>query len=261
MKLPILLLALPLLGVLVPAAHAQDAAPIASMVAPAAMSAKQILAESRRVYAGLPSYKGTCSVVSDVVYAVGDDAPTQEVSSATARIEFVRGERLSVEGVDASGDPFKALWTPGGAYIEGAKRGGAAGEMERTDYKDDELSAVQGMVAGLTGMTGTAGSLVPAALLDNIWSNPFPGGKDQLQLLPARNLGSVPCYVVQATSPRSNSVTTYWIEQKTFLLRRMTEEQGEQRYDDMPARKGVKQPIMRLAYSLDQFVFATTEAK
>ena len=252
-----------------PIARAQDAAPdaaTAGVAAPAStMTAAQILEKSRRTYAAFSSYKGSCSVVSDVVFAQGNAAPTQNVSSASAQIEFVRDKYLSVEGVDAGGSPFKALWKPGAAYIEQVKRGAtiaAPGEIVRTDYKDEEgENTSDSMIAGLTGFTGAAGSTIPAALQNDSWSNPFPVPKSQLELLPARNLGNVACYVVKATDSKLNSVTTYWIEQKTFLLRRLTEEQGEQIYDDLPKRNGVEEPIMRVAYSLEQYVFATTETK
>ena len=261
MKLSLWLVTLGFVGAAAPISRAQDASPL---FAPAWLSASQVLEKSRQTYAGFSSYKGSCSAVSDALIAVGDAEPMQNVSSASATIEFVRGERLAVEGVDMGGSPFKALWTPGQAYIEQVKRGdtiGAAGEVKRTDYKNDDIPAFDAMLGGLTGFTGTTGSLLPAALLDNIWSNPFPNPKSQLRQLPARNLGTVPCYVIEATAPELNRVTTYWIERKTFLLRRITEELGEQRFDDMPEVNGVKEPIMRLAYSLNQFVFATTEAK
>ncbi len=267
-----LILALGCACVHLPIARAQNAAPdtaTADVAAPAAtLTAAQILEKSRQTYAGFSSYKGSCSVASEVVLAVGDGAPTQNVSSANAQIEFVRGQYLSLEGVDAGGSPFKALWKPGAAYIEQVKRGAtiaAAGELVRSDYKDKadtpNESAVDSMVAGLSGFTGGTASTIPAALRDDIWSNPFPGPKSQLELLPTRNLGNVACYVVKATDSELKSVRTYTIEQKTFLLRRMTQELGEQIYDDLPKRKGVGQPIMRVAYSQNQYVFATTEAK
>ena len=278
MKIPIsLILVLGCAGACSPFARAQNAAPataatpgVAAVAAPerTQMSAAQILEKSRQTYAAFSSYKGSCSVVRDVLIAVGDAAPVQKVSSASAQIEFVRDKYLSLDGVDMGGSPFKALWTPGAAYIEQVRPGAtiaAAGQLVRTDYKDKQGAtrerAVDSMVAGLTGFTGTAASMIPAALRDDFWSNPFPGPKSQLALLPARDLGATPCYVVVATDAQLNSVNTYWIEQKTFLLRRLTQEQGEQIFDDLPERKGVKEPVTRLAYSLNQLVFATTEAK
>ena len=273
-KIPIsLIFVLGCAGACSPFARAQEVAPataatsdVAAVAAP--MSAAQILEKSRQTYAAFSSYKGSCSAVSDVLIAVGDAAPVQNVSSASAQIEFVRDKYLSLDGVDMGGSPFKALWTPGAAYIEQVRPGAtiaAAGTLVRTDYKDKQGAtnerAVDSMVAGLTGFTGTAASMIPAALRDDFWSNPFPNPKSQLALLPARDLGATPCYVVVATDAQLNSVNTYWIEQKTFLLRRLTQEQGEQTYNDLPERKGVKQPVMRLAYSLNQLVFATTEAK
>ncbi len=267
---PLLLLVLACACVRLPVARAQNAATdaatpdVAAVVAP--MTAAQILEKSRQTYAGFASYKGSCSVVSDAVFAQGDDAPTQNVSSASAQIEFERGKRLSIEGVDMGGSPFKAQWTPRETWLEQVVGRGPdnskPGETKREIITyDGVLQPIEALLGGLSGFTGGVGSTIPAALQDHIWSNPFPGPKSQLKLLPARNLGNVPCYVIEATLPALNSIRTYTIEQKTFLLRRQTEEIGEQRYDDLPAIDGVKEPIMRVAYSQSQFVFATTQAK
>ena len=267
MKSPIILT----LGCLLASAlcsHAQDVAPAvaAGDAVAAPMTAAQVLEKSRQTYAAFSSYKGSCSVVSDLVIAQDDDAPQQEVSSASAQIEFERGQRLSVTGVDTGGSPFKAQWTPNETWLEQVVGRGPnnskPGETKREIIKyDGVLQPIDALLGGLSGVTGGVGSMIPAALQDHIWSNPFPGPKRQLKLLPARNLGNVPCYVVEATLPTLNSIRTYTIEQKTFLLRRMTEEIGERRFDDMPKVDGVEEPILRVAYSLNQYVFATTEAK
>lgn len=253
-----------------PFASAQDAAPNAATPAVAALGAKmtaaQIIEKARQTYAGFASYKGSCSVVSDTVLAVGDGAPTQNVSSASAQIEFERGKRLSIEGTYMGGSPFKAQWTPGETWLESVVRRGpndSKGETKREIIKGDAiLQPADALLAGLSGVTGGVGSQIPYALMPGKFGlgNPF-SSLGTAKLLPPRNLGNVPCYVIEQTVPELNSVTTYWIEQKTFLLRRLTEEQGEQRYDDLPKIKGMELPIMRVAYSHDQFVFATTEAK
>ena len=230
------------------------------------MTAAQILEKSRQTYAGFSVYKGSCSVVSDAVFAQGDAAPTQNVSSASAQFEFERGQRLSIEGVDMGGQPYRALWTPAQTWLEMArdrKTKEDVGKVEREIIGDEpDFSARDALFASLSGVTGNTGSTIPNALVPDEFGlgNPFsPLGT--AKLLPSRNLGNVPCYVIEQTVPKLNSVTTYTIEQKTFLLRRLTEELGEQRYDDMPEIDGKKLPIMRVAYSQSQYVFATTEAK
>ena len=252
-----------------PVARAQDAAPdaatpdVAAVAAP--MTAAQILAKSRQTYAGFASYKGSCSVVSDAVFAQGDDAPTQNVSSASAQIEFERGKRLAIEGVDSGGNQFKAQWTPHETWLEQVReiKDGVPAKPEREIVKGDQiLQPIDALLAGLSGFTSNTGSSIPNALVPDEFDlgNPFTL-LGTAKLLPSRNLGNVPCYVIEATAPELNSVTTYWIEQKTFLVRRLTEEIGEQRYDDMPIIDGKTLPIMRVAYSQNQYVFATTEAK
>ena len=270
MKLPILILALASIVGLASAALAQNVVPLTALqVAPAELSAAQVLEKSRRTYAGFTTYKGICSVVSDALFAVGDAEPTQDIFSASAQIEFERGERLSVQGVDMVGSPFKALWTPGETWLESMPHKGegigpgAEDKTEREIIKDEpDSSAQNSLLASMSGFTGGTGSTIPNALMPDRFDlgNPF-SSLGTAKLLPARNLGIVPCYVIEQTVPTLNSVTTYWIEQKTFLLRRMTEEVGEQRYDNVPGVDDENAPITRLAYSLDQFVFATTEAK
>ena len=269
MKISILLLTLPLIGVLVPAAHGQDAAPEAAPQAvPAELSAAQILTKSRQTYAALSVYRGACSVVRDVVIAVGDGEPTQNVSSASATIDFARGERLTIAGVDMGGNPFKAQWTPRESWIEqyrAADKGAIAekGAPARRNYRDEpNYRAVDGMMAGLSGFTGGVGSAIPNALMPDR----FDLGNPLLQLgtaklLAPRQLGTKLCYVVQVTIAELNRVDTYWIERDSFLLRRLTEEVGEQRFDDLPKINGEPLPTYRVAYSLSQFVFATTQAK
>ena len=273
MKSPIILT----LGCLLASAQCSHAQPVAPAVAAgdavaAPLTAAQILEKSRQTYAAFSIYKGSCSVVSDAVFAQGDDAPMQNVASASALVEFERGKSLSIEGVDAGGSPFKAQWTPSETWIENMRpaRDQMPAKSERTDYKDEMLTAngvgfyraVDGMLAGLSGFTGGVGSKIPNALVPDQFDlgNPF-SLLGTAKLLPSRSLGNVACYVIEATSPELNSVTTYWIEQKTFLLRRMTEEIGERRFDDMPKVDGVEEPILRVAYSLNQYIFATTEAK
>ncbi len=262
-------------------ARAQTAAPdVATVAAPltdapltdAPLSAAQILEKSRQTYAAFTSYKGSCSVVSDTVFAQGDGAPVQGVTSASALVEFEREKSLSVTGVDMSGKPFRAQWTPDETWLEHVRdtTDGVPAPSRRTDFKDRRLNpndagvyrAVDAMMAGLSGFTGGTGSAIPNALMPDRFdlANPF-SSLGSAKLLPSRNLGNVPCYVIEQTVPELNSVTTYWIEQKTFLLRRKTEEQGEQRYDDSPVVDGKTLPIMRVAYTLNQYVFATTQAK
>jgi len=253
-----------------PIATAQNAAPtvatadVAALAAP--LTAAQILEKSRQTYATFSSYKGSCSVVRDSVFALGDDAPMQDVSSASAQIEFERGKQLSVEGVDSGGSPFRAQWTPDETWLEiarGRKEKGDVGKIEREIIGDKpDYPARDALFASLSGVTGLTGSSIPNALMPDRFDlgNPFTL-QGTAKLLPSRNLGNVACYVIEQTVPELNRVTTYWIEQKTFLLRRLTEEMGEQRYDDLPEIDGKKLPIMRVAYSQSQFVFATTEAK
>ncbi len=238
---------------------------------PAELSASDVLEKSRQTYAAFKTYKGTCSVVTDVVLAVGDGEPTQEVSSAVASFEFERRKRLSVQGVDAGGQPFKAQWTPSETWLEMmSRRGEGTALLKEAKFKreiiedDGVLSPQVALFASMSGFTRGVGSDIPAALMTttgDYFTVFATSNKETVEFLPAQQLGVVPCYIVQVTTPESDIVRTFWIEQKSFLLRRLTREMGEQIYDDTPKIDGVKEPVMRVAYSLSQYVFATSEAK
>ncbi len=229
------------------------------------LTAAQILERARQTYLAFSSYKGWCCVVGDSSLAGEDRVFHQRASSASAVIEFERDERLSIEGVASGGRPFRALWTPHQCWIDSlglpkGDRWGNPGEVSRKEYQDDGTRAAdRGMIAGLTGITSGVGSLLPSALHNSNWSNPFPVPQSQLRLLPACNLGAIACYVIEATERDSTNI--YHIEQATLLLRRLSEERGERNYDDMPKIEGRKTPVIHRAYSLKQYVFATTEAK
>lgn len=250
--------------------HAQQVAPTVAAAADAAvpttMTAAQILEKSRQTYAAFSSYKGSCSVVGDAMIAIDDGDPMQSATIANAEIEFDRDKYLSVEGIDMGGQPYRALWTPAQTWLEIARERnekGDVGVVKREIIGDKpNFPARRALFASLTGVTANTGSIVPTALMPDQFDmgNPF-SSLGTARLLPARNLGNVACFVIEQTVPELNSLTTYWIEQKTFLLRRMTREQGEQSYDDMPLIDGKALPILRIAYSLNQFVFVTTEAK
>ena len=268
MRLPILLVALAFAGTFTfaPALRAQDAV---AAVAPAELTASQILEKSRQTYAGFSVYKGTCSVVTDAVLAVGDGEPMQSVYGASAKIEFERGERLAIEGVDMGGNPIKALWTPQQAWIEmvvydkDAPTPTPTGKTKRKIIEGNEvLKPIDSMLASLSGVTGGTGAKILNALVPDRFDlgNPFTR-LGTAKLLAPKQLGTKICYVVQVTTAELNRVDTYWIERDSFLLRRLTEEIGEQRFDDMPEIEGAKMPMIRIAYSLSQFVFATSEAK
>lgn len=244
--------------------HAQPAPAVAAVTAP--MTAMQILKKSRQTYAAFSVYKGSCNVVSDAVIAVGDGEPMQHSAVASAQIEFERGKSLTIEGIDAAGGAYKSQWTPAQTWLEmqsGRKEKGDKGTTEREIIGDKpDFPARDALFASLSGVTQGTGSSIPNALMPDKFDlgNPF-SSLGTAKFLLARNLGNVPCYVIEQTVPELNTVWTYWIEQKTFLLRRKTDRMGEKSFDDLPIINGVEEPVMRMAYSLNQYIFTTTEAK
>ena len=239
-------------------AHAQNAP----------LTATQILEKSRATYAAFGVYQGDCSVVSDAEFEVEGQAPAHELSGASAHIEFERGAQLSIRGFDSEGLPFRAFSSPKETWLETTETAADAGQFpprnkaERHNYKDDDvLSAREAMLGGATGVTHGAASTIPAALLGQIWSSPFPSPKTNAELRESVKLGDAKCYVVVASSPALNSVRTYWIEENTFLLRRLQDEQGAATYDDMPEIDGKKQAVTKLKYAFYTYVFATSKAE
>ena len=226
------------------------------------LTAPQILERSRRAYLGFSVLRASCAMVRDGLLARGDEAPNQLVSSARASFEFERDARLFIDCFTGSGHHYRALWTPDEAWIETGtlRAGGRESKRENIEGKEG-IGAYSRIVGGLTGVTHGAASLLPSALQDSNWSNPFPSTHDALEVRPPQRLGAVWCYVVEARREERERVETLWIEAETFLLRRLNEERGAVDYANEPAVPGHEPLSLRVFYKSSSYAFATAEAR
>ena len=227
----------------------------------ATLDAAQILRKSLQTYGKLQTYQGTCAVTSEAVIDVEGRGRQHIAQNAQATIKFERGKRLSIEGTLMGGDPFRALSTPKETWDEFQRRDDAPGKMTRETVKGDNvLTATETLLAGLSGVTGGAASTIPDLFAPDPVSNPY-AILGTVKRLPDQTIGASDCYVLEQNVPELNTVTTYWIEKNSFLLRRKQEEQGEMDFGDLPAVPGVKVEKMKGIYSMSFFVFVNDVAK
>jgi len=170
-----------------------------------------ILEKSARAYALLNSYVGTTTVRGIAQFAEGRLDQT-----ATARIVFTRPAKIRIEGKDASEHPYAIVsdgvdtWTSWKIRNEGAFEKAPSLEMA---------------IAALTGVAQGAPTTIPGALLRLAWGNPLvPGGEARSDGQEA--VGGSACYKVTQRSRVGK--TTFWVDAKSFLLRRMKEEHTQE---------------------------------
>ena len=176
-----------------------------------------ILEKSARAYALVKSYVGTTTVRGTAQFA--DHRLDQ---TATARIVFARPAKIRIEGKDASGQAY-VIVSDGGVDTWTSWK-------LRNDGAFEKAQNLEIAIAGMTGVAQGAPTTIPGALLRLAWGNPFvPVGE-------ARNegretVGGVSCHKIVQKSRFGRN--TFWVDSKTFLLRRMKEEHTEAEIAEM----------------------------
>ena len=166
------------------------------------LTAAQIVVHCREAYAVLQTYQGATKVTT---MTVAKGASREEHTSAN--ILFVRPGKIRVDGTYSRGRPFAYL-SDGTATVE---------RDDANPWKKAE--STQLAIAAVTGTSRNAATTIPWLLL---------GMRDILftpSLSPEVREDEVdghPCYVVtnfMAMDPL-NVTRSYWLDEKTFLLRR-----------------------------------------
>ena len=228
------------------------------------LTAQQVLDAAAQKYAGFYEFQGTCSILLDGESSIEGEPPTHLVSSANSAIKFVNGQTLTVTGDNGFGSKFEALSTPTAASISIVDGNGKKTPLVQQGALDEKNT--EGFLAGLTGVSGGGGATLPALLLSDSALNPLrAAGKVELQ--PMRNFGTTPCYVLTRTNDEAKSVTTMWIEQSSFLLRRLEVEFGETKAPELTPADLAKYPQLKdmpkitTHYVNHTLIFATQLAK
>src|SRR5205823_856043 len=87
-------------------------------------------------------------------------------------------------------------------------------------------------VATLTGVAAMAPTLIPAALMNFNWGNPF-GDSNNAKLEGQETIAGALCHKVTITVPQSQQ--TFWVDTQSFLLRRYRREQDSTISGSMPS--------------------------
>ena len=171
------------------------------------LTAPQIAKSCRDAYAALESYQGTSTVTSRGV--TGADPTPHEYHSA-ATIQFVRPGKIHVEGKDMSGHPF--------AYVSDSALTAEKYSTDNGVWK--KTPSTELAIGAATGIAQNAATTVPALLLGTNWGNPF--APEYAPEVREDTMDGRACYVVTSSLKTSTAALTgtFWIDEKTFLLRR-----------------------------------------
>ena len=198
-------------------ARAQEAA----VTAP--MTATQILEKSRQTYAGLQVYRGKCAATLYQINA-GKEGPREVNLTSQSSLEWERGRSLHIatnNGIqkwNVEGDAKEIVLNDSGIANLFAPKREVFVDKEHINKTTAFFIAFQPNALG----TGT----MVYRLLENIrFLHPFDLKNSELR--PADSVDGRPCYVVARREDKTNAVTTFWLDKESFLLRRMTVEQGE----------------------------------
>ena len=194
-----------------------------------ALTPAQIIAHSRQAYGALRSYQGTTSATGQSVTADGKTGTFH----TSANILFARPGKIRAEGKDSGGNPF--------AYVSDGVTTAEQIASKRVWKKAENAEMA---IAGATGIAQDAATTVPALLLGTNWGDPFvPEYGSEVR---EDSVDGHPCYVVtNSLGTATNALTGYfWIDEKTFLLRRYVQDSDSQEFE-IPGQSHVV-PAMKL---------------
>ena len=171
---------------------------LSTMAQAAPLTPPQIVQRCQAAYDALQTYQGTTTVTT-----LGNGG--RQTYHTSAQIVFARPGKIRAWGDAMFGGQF-AYVSDGTTTMQ--KMGGTW-----QSAKDAETA-----IAGATGVAQNAATTLPALLLHTRWGDPFPRGL-AFQAVRQEAIGGHPCYRVSGTSAMGSD--TYWIDTKTFLLRRL----------------------------------------
>lgn len=140
----------------------------------------------------------------------------------TAQILFQRPDKLRIVGKGTRGFPFKVL-------MDGES-------LRASPFDADDESTVQrrreSAIASYTGISGSAATYVPAALMDLKWGALFSGNRDfdkrSWKLDGKGILNNRTVYQISESLDKSNEYrTVVWLDSKTYLIVQVRFEYGK----------------------------------
>jgi hypothetical protein len=179
-------------------------------------SGEDILRKSQAAYAALQSYEGTTTVIGRAIVS----GATLE-QKASARISFLRPERIRVDGRDVRGQPFSIVSDGKDVWL-------AVAFQQDGRYRKAE--SLESAIAAVTGIAAQAPTIIPAALIPLAWGFPWTL-TEEAKLLGREQVAGVSCYKIAVKAAPASPLAgtrTFWVDNTSFLLRQLREQQDEQ---------------------------------
>ncbi len=185
------------------------------------ITASQTAAHCFEAYGALQSYQGTTTVTEQY-----DGAPFPIEEHRSATIQFAQPNKIHVEGRDSN-------------FIPWAYTSDGVGTMERSNLGGwEKVKDTETAIGTVTGITLQAGTTIPAVLLNaigtkrgySLWGTPLALGKSVNSEIREDTVGGQLCYVLTAQLKTATLDETehLWIDEKTFLLRRLVDDRQQQ---------------------------------
>jgi outer membrane lipoprotein-sorting protein len=185
----------------------------AVLAQPPELTGNEILQKSSEIYAALPSYSGNTAVISQANF----DSGISLLQTATATITFQRYGKVHIEGRATNGTPY---------FIDSdGKKITLRYSVNKEPKKTQDCENLTMAIAGATGIAASAPTIIPAALIQSHWGNPF-FKKEEATLVGKETINNAECYkiITNVTAKNSSFKYTYWVDTHSLLLNQMREE-------------------------------------
>jgi len=191
--------------------------PSVAMAQPEEVTGADILANSAKAYAKISRYVGTSAVITRMVSQVSEAQAVDGASTANAKIEFNRGGKIKIEGIQTYGDRY--------SIISGGKTATLTYMADDKERIEKDLD-VERAIGSMSAVSADAASAIPAALLDMRVYSPL-NTLHAPQLQGFEKISIWECYKVVDFDSVRNIKSTFWIDRESFLIRQHLTEQGE----------------------------------
>lgn len=192
-----------------------------------ALTGDEILAQSAKAYLQLSEYRGKCVVISQTTISVHNAPAQSELQTAQASFDFKRGQFFKIEGRDTGSEPFSIDHRGEKTTLTYASQG---------KPKIEKSKSLELAVAAMTGVAASAPTTIPALLTSGFWGFPYMI-RTSATLKGHETLAGHDCFVVTQPFAELNSLTTFWIDSQSLLLRQMREEGGEQKISEPDSKE------------------------
>ncbi len=169
---------------------------------------EHLLERARNSYLTIKRYEGNSASIS-YFESREQKLPVIELTARQAQIDYTRGGLLKINGGDTAGMTF-SVWSDDKISKftltnAGRTQTTAGGDLEST-------------LASASGVSGNTASTIPSILAGLNWGNPLIN-KGKTTFKRTELIGKHDCFVVEKELPQLQTVQTFWIDHRTYLLR------------------------------------------